>query len=66
MRGLGPGPLPRPAALYRSGKVSETGKGGYIGAEKLELYVELGEGYRPRRRRLPYRTGPLALGVAAE
>ena len=30
---------------YVSGKVSETGKGGYIGAQKLKFYVELGEGF---------------------
>ena len=30
---------------YLSGKVSESGKGGYIGAQKLKFYVELGEGF---------------------
>jgi basic membrane protein A len=30
---------------YLSGKVSETGKGGYIGAQKLKFYVDLGEGF---------------------
>lgn len=30
---------------YLSGKVSETGRGGYIGAQKLKFYVELGEGF---------------------
>lgn len=30
---------------YVSGKVSETGKGGYIGAQKLKFYVQLGEGF---------------------
>lgn len=30
---------------YVSGKVSATGKGGYIGAQKLKFYVELGEGF---------------------
>jgi len=30
---------------YLSGKVSETGKGGYIGAQKLKFYVDLGKGF---------------------
>ena len=30
---------------YLAGKVSESGKGGYIGAQKLKFYVELGEGF---------------------
>ncbi len=30
---------------YLSGKMSESGKGGYIGAQKLKFYVELGEGF---------------------
>ena len=30
---------------YVAGKVSKTGKGGYIGAQKLKFYVELGEGF---------------------
>ncbi|MGQ3215736.1 MAG: BMP family protein [Shinella sp.] len=30
---------------YVAGKVSETGKGGYIGAQKLKFYVDLGNGY---------------------
>jgi len=30
---------------YLSGKVSETGKGGYIGAQKLKFYVDLGNGF---------------------
>lgn len=30
---------------YLSGKMSKSGKGGYIGAQKLKFYVELGEGF---------------------
>ena len=30
---------------YVSGKVSQTGKAGYVGAQKLKFYVELGEGF---------------------
>ncbi len=30
---------------YVAGKASETGKGGYIGAQKLKFYVQLGEGF---------------------
>lgn len=30
---------------YVAGKVSETGKAGYIGAQKLKFYVELGQGF---------------------
>lgn len=30
---------------YVAGKTSETGKGGYIGAQKLKFYVQLGEGF---------------------
>ena len=30
---------------YLAGKVSESGKGGYIGAQKLKFYVELGQGF---------------------
>ncbi len=30
---------------YASGKASKTGKGGYIGAQKLQFYVQLGEGF---------------------
>lgn len=30
---------------YVAGKVSETGKVGYIGAQKLKFYVDLGKGY---------------------
>lgn len=30
---------------YISGKSSKTGKGGYIGAQKLKFYVQLGEGF---------------------
>lgn len=30
---------------YLSAKVSETGKGGYIGAQKLKFYVDLGAGF---------------------
>ncbi len=30
---------------YVAGKTSETGKGGYIGAQKLLFYVQLGEGF---------------------
>lgn len=30
---------------YVAGKVSTTGKGGYIGAQKLKFYVDLGNGY---------------------
>lgn len=30
---------------YLSGKMSQSGKGGYIGAQKLKFYVELGEGF---------------------
>lgn len=31
---------------YVAGKTSETGKGGYIGAQKLKFYVQLGEGFK--------------------
>lgn len=30
---------------YVAGKTSSTGKGGYIGAQKLKFYVQLGEGF---------------------
>lgn len=30
---------------YTAGKISETGKGGYIGAQKVQSYTELGKGF---------------------